>query len=121
MGPNYRVNASKVVKESFSNPQRPILKSKTVSERIGRTIIEDTSEKASTTLPDFEGMPTFEGFLVTDHEGDSSESDNAREKEQSKPVPTLGKSRMGRTCTLKSTAKAKERDNVRTSKNKGVD
>lgn len=39
-------------------------------------IIEDTSKKTSTSLLDFQGKPTFEGFLATDREEPSSESDN---------------------------------------------
>lgn len=78
-------------------------------------ISEDTSEKVSTTLPDFEEKPTFEGFLVTDQEGNSSESNDTTTNEPSRPTET-SKSRSGR--TLRPTAKAKERENSRQKRQK---
>lgn len=72
-------------------------------------IFEDTNKKTFTTLPDFERKPTFESFLAIDQDGNSSESDDTI---IDKPRPTENsKSQSG--YTLRYTAKAKKRKNVR--------
>lgn len=72
-------------------------------------IFEDTSEKTSTSLPEFEGKPTFEGFLTTNQEGNSSKSNDTT---TDKPKPTeSSKSQSNR--ALKPTTKAKEREKLR--------
>lgn len=79
-------------------------------------IFEDTSEKASTSLPNFEGKPTFEGFLAIDREGNSScESDEITTNEPARPTE-VPKSRSGR--ALRPTAKARERENSRQKRQK---
>lgn len=77
-------------------------------------IFEDTSQKTSTSLPNFSGKPTFEGFLATDKEAPtSSESENDNRKKSSKPThkPSTN-SRLG--CTLKPITKARENKKAKT-------
>lgn len=79
-------------------------------------IFEDTTEKASTALPDFEGKPTFEGFFVTDQEGNSSESDDNATTNNSNELTKFPKSQSGR--ALRPTVRAREGENSRQKRQK---
>ncbi len=79
-------------------------------------IFKDTSEKASIALPDFEGKRTFEGFLITDQEGSSSESDDNATTNNSTEQTKLPKSRSGR--ALRPTVRAREGENSRQKRQK---
>lgn len=77
-------------------------------------IFEDTSRNDSTSLPDFEEKPTFEGFLATDREGQSSNSDNDRTPPP-RPSPAWpATSRTGR--VLKPTSKVKKSKGIKKAK-----
>lgn len=67
------------------------------------------SKKASIALPDFEGKPTFKGFLVTDQESSSSESDDNATTNNSTRQTKLPKSRFKR--TLRPTVRIREAKN----------
>ncbi len=58
-------------------------------------IFEDTSKKDSASLPDFEGKPTFEGFLATDREVIFSDSDNDGKRTTKKRPRTPAGSQTG--------------------------
>lgn len=77
-------------------------------------IFEDTSKKTSTSLLDFKGKPTFEGFLATDQEGNSSKN-NDTITDELRPTES-SKSRSGH--ALKPIAKVKERENLRRKRQK---
>ncbi len=79
-------------------------------------IFEDTSEKVSTALPDFEGKPTFESFLVTNQEGSSSESNDNATTNNSTEQTEFPKSRSGR--TLRPMVRVKEGENSRQKRQK---
>ena len=74
-------------------------------------IFEDTSRKDLTLLPDYEGKPTFEGFLATDREGQSSDSDIDKTPSPRQRPTQPATSRTGR--ALKPTSKAKESERTK--------
>lgn len=71
-------------------------------------IFEDTSEKTSTSLPDFEKKPTLKNFLATIQKSNSFESNNI----STDKLRSTEKSKFQSGRALKLTAKAKKRENL---------
>lgn len=65
-------------------------------------------------MPDFEGKPTFEGFLTTDREGQFSDSNNDRTPPPRPSPAQPATSRTGR--ALKPTSKVKESERTKKTK-----
>lgn len=78
-------------------------------------IFEDTSEKISISLPNFEGKPTFEGFLATNRDGHSSSESDDTTTNSARPIK-VPKSQSKR--ALRPTAKARKRGGSRQKRQK---